>query len=462
MISQTELQFLTFSVRADHRASGIGGPAPVTNRGTAMLVMRNFGYLGLHSVVHSKSSLARDRLVDFTRETQLRRREEGDEDDFTTPEKKIEDVGVQVVPEWHKNFVAEPTVGGGRNKPESLRSKEDDECIKTSESPLYAQELAPLRLQPSPLSRSSTTSTFKSQRGRGHHTSGDDIEPYFHSSFCNELLCHPRLLHNCPKGNIVIKVEMREMEWLPEYEAFVAHLPAGGPAVLNPRRGAFLVQEAYSSCSSRCLDPHFLDEFKLRLPLLLFGEKDGNRSIRQVSIFFTVYRLSFSSRKKWGKRFRNKKTGRKVDEIAGDIAGETREGVEASTNCHLIQLACGHLPLVANSAVASDGNYDIKMTKIARLPKSDVVQKGDFDSSTLILTDIPGVDEIEKVESDDLLGEDTESVASSYYLADTASATSASESIAVSEITEGSRSKAKHKSALGPICLQVSRDLFFI
>ena len=61
--------------RADHRASGIAGPAAVTNGGTAMLVMRNFGYLGLHSVVHSRSSLARDRLVDFTGEVQVRRRE---------------------------------------------------------------------------------------------------------------------------------------------------------------------------------------------------------------------------------------------------------------------------------------------------------------------------------------------------------------------------------------------------
>ena len=31
-----------------------------------MLVMRNFGYLGLHQVVDSSSTLARDRLVDFS------------------------------------------------------------------------------------------------------------------------------------------------------------------------------------------------------------------------------------------------------------------------------------------------------------------------------------------------------------------------------------------------------------
>ena len=58
---------------AGHSETGVGGPAMVTNGRTAMLVMRNFGYLGLHTVVDEKSSLARGRLVDFTGELQLRR-----------------------------------------------------------------------------------------------------------------------------------------------------------------------------------------------------------------------------------------------------------------------------------------------------------------------------------------------------------------------------------------------------
>ena len=72
--------------RVDHKVNGVGGPAPVTNGGTAMLVMRNFGYLGLHCVVDSKSSLARDRLVDFTGELQLRR--QTDDDDKTETKKR--------------------------------------------------------------------------------------------------------------------------------------------------------------------------------------------------------------------------------------------------------------------------------------------------------------------------------------------------------------------------------------
>lgn len=449
---------LTPLSRADHKASGIGGPAPVTNRGTAMLVMRNFGYLGLHSVVHSKSSLARDRLVSFTREMQLRRKEESDCDQYAVAEQLTTGQHAHFIAGWHKGFVAEPTVQGGRNKYETLHSSETESLTTMSQSPLYAQELAPLRLNISSTLRNTTTSTLKSQRVRGHHVSGDDIEPYFHTSFCNELLCHPRLIHHCPKGNILVKVEMREIEWIPKYEAFVAHLPSGGPAVHNPRRGPFLVQGAYSSCSSRCSDPHFLDEFKLRLPLILAGTKDFPWSGRKVSIFFTVYRLSFSPRKKWAKRFRNKKTGKKLDHIAGEIVGESSEEVDSNTNCHLIQLCCGYLPLISNSSLIADGNYDIKMSQIARYPKREVTKRGEMNATTLILSEIPGAEEIGKVDSDDLAGEDGESVASSYYVGDNASATSASGSIALSEITEGSRSKSKLKSSADPICLQVSGD----
>lgn len=83
--------------RSAQYSSSTGGPADLTKGGTAMLVMRNFGYLGLHSVIHSKSSLAQDRLVDFTREVQVRRRtktkdrvrsEEGDKREVTEEEER--------------------------------------------------------------------------------------------------------------------------------------------------------------------------------------------------------------------------------------------------------------------------------------------------------------------------------------------------------------------------------------
>merc|ERR1712238_9169 len=57
--------------KAKH-ASGVK-PADPTNDGTAVLVMRNFGYLGLQSVVQHNSSYSKDRLVEFTGDLQLRR-----------------------------------------------------------------------------------------------------------------------------------------------------------------------------------------------------------------------------------------------------------------------------------------------------------------------------------------------------------------------------------------------------
>jgi hypothetical protein len=444
--------------RANHRDSGIGGPARVTNGGTAMLVMRNFGYLGLHSVVHSKSSLARDRLVDFTGEMQIRRRENCDYDKEDLPFAKNEEISadVHVVPEWHKQFIAEPTVHGGRNFQKNEAHSESD--VESSRSHLYAQELGPLPLHAAPITRPALPSaTSKPHRGKGS-SSGDDIEPYYHTTFCNDLLCHPRLLHNCPKGNIVVKVEMREMEWKPEYNAYFAHLPASGPAIHNTRRGPFLVQGAYTSCSARCLDPHFLDEFKMKLPLILSANKERDPS-RVISLVFTVYRLSFSSMKKWSRRLRlrgSKKFVRKVDEIAGDMAGESSEETTSNTNCHLIQLACGYLPLALNSSLLANGNHDIKMTYAARKPRREVCEKGQISSSTLILSEIPVAGDGGKFDSDEFFGEDGESVASSPFFVDTASATSASDSIAISETTEDQLLRhLRQKSGVDPIALQV-------
>lgn len=424
--------------RADHKASGIDGPAPVTNGGTAMLVMRNFGYLGLHSVVHSKSSLARDRLVDFTREKQLRRRIELDAKETSEEEALKMD--------WQTGFVAEPTVHGGRSKDKTNGKATEGKGISTS--PLYAQELAALRLHPNPSSKPLASSIYKNVR---RAASGEDIEPYFHTTFCNELLCHPRLLHNCPKGNILIKVEIREMEWQPEYQAYYAHVPSDGPSVHNPRRGPFLVQAAYSACSARCLDPRFLDEFKIKLPLLL--SKQGMGIDRTLSLFFTVYRLSFSSRKKWGKLFRSRRAGKSIDEVAGDLVGEKQTGASSSSSCHLIQLSCGFLPLSQNASAIADGNYDVKMTYTARESKKEAVQKGIIEESSLVVSEIPGIHE-KRADGDDAF-EDAESVGSSHHIGDTASVTSASESVTMSEMTDGSRSKPKLKANFEPISLQV-------
>ena len=406
-----------------------------------MLVMRNFGYLGLHSVVQSKSSLARDRLVDFTREIQLRRRE----DNVACSDVKDTNPDLSEVSKWHNGFIAEPTTDGGRNKSDHVEGSAGSDEESKSLSPLYAQELAPLRLHACPYVRSSTSTAGTSQRGRGHNVSGDDIEPYFHTSFCNELLCHPRLLHNCPKGNIVLKVELREVEWIPEYDTFVAHLPSGGPAIHNSRRGPHLVQESYSSCSSGAVDPFFLDEFKVRLPLVL----DPN-SKRKTALVFIVYRLSFSSRKKPSARLRTKKCGESTD-IVGDVVGETDDSDVSGSCCHLMQLACGYLPLTQHSCIIPDGSHEIRMTKIAYYPRKEAIQHGKVDSLSLILADLPGELVTKKLGTDDLVGDD-ESASSGMIPVDTVSATSAADSLAVSEMSDSSRSRGK---GTDPMCLQV-------
>lgn len=420
----------------------------MTNKGKAMLVMRNFGYLGLHSVIDSKSVLARDRLVDFTREIQIRRKTESDMD-----EKATGIVNFETVTLWQSSFIAEPTKAGGRIKPENLHMNETNGANSGSQSPLYAQELAPLRLHASPIRRFNTSPVTKPHRGRGYHVSGDDIEPYFQTSFCNEMLCYPRHLQNCPRGNIVIKTELREVEWVPAYEVYVAHLPTGGPALHNSRRGPAFVQSLYSSCSTKVSDASFLDEFKFRLPLVLQNNpsQPTDSVQRQTVIFFTLFRLSFSSRKKWGKRFRNKKFGRKMDEITGELVGES-DWDSSSSNFHMMQLSCGYLPLSKNSTILPDGNHDVKMTGLAYSPRKEAIQKGVLNASSIVLADLPSADDLIKQEPNDI-AEDSESIGSGKYPGETASATSGSESLAISEISENSR---RGKSRIDPICLQVS------
>jgi hypothetical protein len=165
-------------------------------------------YLGLHAVVHSRSKLARDRLVDFTGELQIRRRNE-DDPPVNNDEIVKKDDHVYVVPEWHPQFVAEPAINGGRNSVNPLTgtpasSKRDSDDDNPSLSQLYAQELAPIALSTGPFAPTARQPTASSSPARAGGRA--DIEPYYHTSFCNELLCHPRLLHNCPKGNIVVKV----------------------------------------------------------------------------------------------------------------------------------------------------------------------------------------------------------------------------------------------------------------
>jgi len=381
-----------YHFRADHRANGVGGPAPVTNGGTAMLVMRNFGYLGLHTVVDSKSSLARDRLVDFTGELQLRRRTiDDDDDDEITPLKRpaSQQESYQLkLPKWHPDYLAEPTVDGGRNAVESSNTSADAKSVSLSK--LYAQELAPLPLMFAPTTRISPNS----------HTGKDDIEPFYHTSFCNELLCHPRILHNCPQGTVSIKVEIREVEWNEGLNAYCAHEPNQriGPSIHNSRRGPFLVQSAFTSCTPRRSDHQFMDEVKVKLPLDL-NRIDAEGKTRSLCLFFTVYRIKRGSKSVW-------KRGAKI--IFGTSSASEPAGTSEETQMgRLEQVACGFLPLTAQSCLIDNGLHDVRVVYKARDPSPDMIEEGSLPPTSLILSERTILGESSGAGRDDSFAEDT-------------------------------------------------------
>lgn len=331
-----------------------------------MLVMRYFGYLGLHTVVDSKSSLARNRLVDFTGELQLRLKTDDDKTERRERRREPDNYRLKL-PGWHPRYIAEPVVNGGRI------SMAEDHVVSVSK--LYAQELAPLPLMLAPSSRLFTSPQIGMARVQ------DDIEPFFYTSFCNELICHPRILHNCQQGHISIKVELREMEWNENVNAYFAHVPrsAIGPSIHNIRRGPFLVQSAFTSCTSRRGDHQFIDEFKIKLPLDLNPRNPDGKSL-SLSLFFTVYRVKTGSRSKW-KRGAKKLFGSSIlDSIGGS-------GDEADLTGQIEQVACGFLPIVAQSCLLDNGMHDVRVIYMAQQPPEEMCNQDSISSSSLMLVE---------------------------------------------------------------------------
>jgi hypothetical protein len=367
-----------------------------------MLVMRNFGYLGLHSAVFSKGSLARDRLVDFSGELQVRRDEGGKEDDEDTDPPRVTEGRAYVVPPWHEQFISEPAVNGGRNSVEVTKAAIDvdvptDDSLEgvasrtaehlrdKSRSKFYAQELAPVPLRLMPRTSKPLTNVRKQR--------SVDVEPAFHTTFCNELLCHPRLLFNAPKGNIAIKVEVREMEWSAPHQAYLARTPKFGPSLHNSRRGPFLVQEAFTACSVQAVPAHFLDEFKMKLPLILArGPVGGGVDSGPLALFFSVYNIDIKSRRRWGSRAEHKRISPK-DSLSNTprkgLSGQSSFGLESSDTeterkkSRINVIACGFLPITTSdtSCLVDDGLHDVKLMYTAELFSED-----DGSHGTLILS----------------------------------------------------------------------------
>jgi hypothetical protein len=327
-----------------------------------MLVMRNFGYLGLHRVVDGQSSLARDRIVDFAGELQFRRKV--DHELSKGKQKPKKDGCTTTLPEWKPEFIAEPVEEGGRYLDDSEESALPGKSIR------YAQELLPIRLQLSPSLRLAPPAQQSGTRGRAN---GNDIEPYYHTCFCNEMLILPRMLHNCPKGNIVVKAELRELEWSEPLAAYVAHLPRCGPSFHNNRRGPFLVQSVLTSCSPRGSDKNFIDEFKIKLPLDL-SPTVKSRSLRSFCLFFTVYNVRMSSKNKW-------KRAKKIFTGSDDLRSSDPSAVSSRAE----QIASGFFPIARNGCLVDDGIHDVRIMYSAEEPPENLIASGVVDETSLVL-----------------------------------------------------------------------------
>lgn len=252
-------------------------------RGHAFLVMRYYGFLGLHSIV-SKMKMSRNRLVDFSRELQVKRQGDVNNKD---PDKRPDINDPYLVSPWHQQYVVEPASFGGRSistKPQNSAKKSEGVSESSNENLAagYAQELAAI-----PLENSGVEIKTSSRRRSSVSNKFDSM--LLHTTLCNELICHPQILKTSKK-NVVIKVEMRELHWNDNLKVYAA-LPSK-PSIHNPRRGPWLVSSAFTSCALKSTNPQFLDEFKFKLPLIL-GD-----SGRVMALFFSVYQVNIQKRRR--------------------------------------------------------------------------------------------------------------------------------------------------------------------
>jgi hypothetical protein len=175
-------------------------------------------------------------------------------------------------------------------------------------------------------------------------------------------------LHKSPKGNIAIKVELREIEWSELHQTYLARTPTFGPSLHNPRRGPFLVQEAFTACGYQAVNAHFLDEFKVKLPLLLESKTSGGRlQSGQLALFFTVYKIDIKPKRGWS------------TPLKGTDTGSERKKSRRR------MIACGFLPITTSdtSCLIDNGLHDVKLVYTSE--KSEHNEDG---RDTLILSHI--------------------------------------------------------------------------
>ena len=308
--------------------------ADVTNGGTAMLVLRNFGYLGIHSVVSSTSKLARDRLVDFTGEVQVRLKSDSDILSLPDDEHGL----INVARDWHSDIVSEPTVNGGRL------------CPQLDNSSRYAQEVASV-----PLYIAQPNSRLPKHL---------KLRPRFYTTICNELFLYPLNIESCTKRNVTVKLEIARLVMRDDLRCLVA-IPVS-PCIHNSRRGPYLVKEAFTACAYHKIDPQFLDELKVKLPL-----SNLNSQGRGILVaMFTAYHVTVRGKKKWPLK-----------------STSPNEGSSA-----LEQIACGFLPLSESeetSCLIEDAVYPIRLKYKAR-PLHEHIHAGqsNLPDGTIVLEEL--------------------------------------------------------------------------
>ena len=337
---------------------------------------------------------------------------------------------------WEGEYTTEPAINGGRN---SLGTSKSSGLTTHSQ---YAQELAPLPLRfTAPSVLASPPSVPK---GRLH---GHDIEPTYYTTFCNELICQPRIIHNCSKRTIIVKVELRELEWNDSFNGYFAHLPLCGPVFHNGRRGPFLVQHVYSACSPRNKsgEHHFVEEFKLKLPLdLKPRRKDGTS--RTLSLFFTVYGVKTGAKSKW-KRTKG--------------LFNTHES-SSDTKARLDQIACGFLPVSSPNCLLDNGLHDVQVEYKARSPPKDLMEQYLLPDTSLLLVERRELQDNSNVGGrEDSLVEDTVSYGSNSEKQTTSETGARTDRSYTSDFgsAAGDSTSRGGKQNDGPLCLSVSRKL---
>ena len=303
-----------------------GGKVASMTRGHALLVMRYFGYLSVHSILKKRSSLAREHLVDITGELQVKCKGAMDAGGSKPQKPTCPVLGETfVLPSWRSQYQTEPAIFGGRNvRQSSLGESGDEGGLPKS---LYAQELASLPLEGS-ISESTSRGSSKSSRSKYDGK-------LLHTSMCNELVCHPRILLNCTKKRIFIKVELRELMWSKSLSADIA-IPLQ-PCIHNARRGPWLVQEVFSACAMGT--PRFLDEFKIKLPMVL-----GAPGRERCGLLFSIFHL--------------KAHGIELDASPHDTIG----GTSSESEYVVEQLGSGFLPLTLENdsyCLIANGHHNV-------------------------------------------------------------------------------------------------------